>query len=86
MGENGVKIMALTITAVTKIAINAMAAITNGSFFSGLSGFAGAAGANVKPGVPHFWQKCAESSSLVPHLRQNGNTEPQVTRYCALQI
>ncbi len=67
--------MALTITAATKIAINTMAAITNGSFLSGLSGFAGAAGANVTTGVPHFWQNCADSSSLVPHLRQYGNTE-----------
>jgi len=31
-----------------------MAAITNGSFLSGLSGFSGAAGANVTTGVPHF--------------------------------
>jgi len=76
--------MALIITADTKIAINTMAAITNGSFLSGLSGFAGVAGANVTTGVPHFWQKCAESSSLVPHLRQNGNTE--TSSYTVLRL
>jgi hypothetical protein len=54
MGENGAKIMALTITAATKTAINMMAAITNGSFLSGLSGFVGAAGANVITRVPHL--------------------------------
>ena len=70
IGDNGAKIMALTITAATKIAINAIAAITNGSFLNGLVGFAGTTGANVSTGVPHFWQKRAESSSLVPHLRQ----------------
>jgi hypothetical protein len=83
-GENGAKIMALTITADTKIAINTIAAITNGSFLSVLSGFAGATGANVTTGVPHFWQKCAESSSLVPHLRQNGNTE--TSSYTVLRL
>ena len=31
---------------------------------------AGVGGAKVTTGVPHFWQKCAFSSSLVPHLWQ----------------
>lgn len=79
MGENGAKTMALTITAPTKMAINTMAAITNGSFLSGLIGFVEAAGTNVTTGVPHLWQKRAESSSLVPHLRQYGNTETSST-------
>jgi hypothetical protein len=59
MGENGAKTMALTIIAAAKMAINTMAAITNGFFLSGLSGFVCAGGANVATGVPHFWQKCA---------------------------
>ena len=75
MGENGAKTMALTIIAATKIAINTMVAITKGSFLSDLLGFAGVEGANVTTGVPHLWQKRAESSSLVPHLRQYGNIE-----------
>jgi hypothetical protein len=84
IGENGAKIMTLTITAVTKIAINAMATITNGSFLSGLLGFAGAAGASVTTEVPHFWQKCTESLILVPHLRQKGNTE--TSSYTVLRL
>jgi hypothetical protein len=86
IGENGAKIMALTITAATKIAINNMAAITNGSFLNGLSGFAGSTGPNVTTGVPHFWQKRAKSSSLVPHLRQNGNTETSSYTVLTMQI
>jgi hypothetical protein len=86
IGENGAKNMALTITAATKIAINNRATITNDSFLSGLSGFAGSGGANITTGVPHFWQKRAESSSLVPHLRQNGNTETSSYTVLALQI
>jgi len=31
---------------------------------------AGVGGAKVTTGAPHFWQKCAFSSSLVPHLWQ----------------
>lgn len=38
------------------MAINAMAAITNGSFLIDLAGVAGAGGAKVATGVPHFWQ------------------------------
>jgi hypothetical protein len=86
MGENGAKTMAVTITDATKMAINTMAAITNGSFLSGLLGFAGAAVANVRTGVPHLWQKRADSSSLVPHLRQYGNTETSSTTVLPLQI
>ena len=59
MGENGAKIMTLTITAATKMAISAMVAITNGSFLSGLLGLAGIAGARITTGVPHLGQKRA---------------------------
>jgi hypothetical protein len=52
------------------MAINAMAAVTNGSCLIGLAGRSGAADTKVVTGVPHFWQKRAFSSSLVPHLRQ----------------
>jgi hypothetical protein len=79
MGEIGVKMMALTVTAATKMVINEMAAIAKGSFLSGLLGFAGASGENVSTRVPHFWQKRAKSSSLVPHLRQYGNNETSST-------
>jgi hypothetical protein len=84
MGENGAKIMALTTTAITKMAIKTMAAIIKGSFLSGLSGLAKIAGARVTTGVPHFWQKRAKSSILDPHLRQYGNTE--TSSYTVLRL
>jgi hypothetical protein len=41
-----------------------------GSFLTGFIVAGGTGGARMTAGVPHLWQKCAFSSSLVPQLRQ----------------
>ena len=71
--------MAATIIATTTAQTNTMIPTINGSLSIGLAGFGGGAGGagvkvvkvvKVPTGVPHLWQKCASSSSLVPHLWQ----------------
>jgi hypothetical protein len=70
--------MALTITATTTIAISMMAVTTKGSFPIDL---VGGGGGKVATGVPHLKQNRASSSSLAPHIRQLGNSQPQIKGY-----